>query len=104
MDESNLPDFDGKVVLFYTSNAPEAIGGGIMMQYVSFKKYGDRLFVEGRVPEINENYHHWVGKLQTAIAWDDVTSYLIFDSPGQYLERLGRFKRTFWERLKRAFS
>jgi len=103
MNESSLPDFSGKLVLFYTSNAPEAISGGTMMQYAEFKKYGNRLFVEGRVPDIDENYHHWVAKLQTAIAWEDVTSYVVFDSPEEYLERLGRFKRTFWERLRIAF-
>lgn len=103
MDESNLPDFEGKVVALNVRNS-EAMDGPVVMHYVAFKKYGDRLFVEGRVPQFNINEYHWVSKLQTAAAWEDVTSYLVFDSVEDYMHRLKQSKLPTWERIKNVFT
>jgi len=44
MEDQNLPDFKGKIVLFYTRNAPRAMQDGIVLEYVTFIKYDNKLF------------------------------------------------------------
>lgn len=103
MDELNLPDFGGKVIVLYVRDSDTSYGS-VVMNYAAFKKYGNRLFVEGRVPQIDDDSYRWVSKLQTAAAWDDVTSYLVFDSIEEYMHRLKQYKTPFMERIKRVFT
>lgn len=99
MVEENVPDFSGKLVVIYTSSAPRAIQDGIVMEYVSFKRYGDRLFLEGRVPSIEHESLDWVSNLQAAVSWDDVTHYLIFNSHEEYLNRIGKARPPLLQRF-----
>lgn len=98
MDHS-LPDFSGKLVLFYTSHAPRGIQDGILMEYVSFTRYGDRLFLTGRIPSMDENGIDWVSNLQSGIAWDSVIHYVIFQSREEYLSRTETTKIPLLQRL-----
>jgi hypothetical protein len=84
MDE--LPDFIGKILVVYTLNPAQAIQNGIALEYVELKTFGNRLFIVGRVPDIGTD--EWDSNLQTAVAWDAVQSYLIFDSKQDYIARL----------------
>ena len=99
MEVKNLPDFKGKLVVLYTSNAPNAIKDGILMEYASFTEYGGRLFLTGRTPAIEDKSLAWVSNLQGGVAWDDVTHYLIFDSRDDYLNRMGTAAVPFWHRI-----
>lgn len=99
MDTESLPDFHGKLVVFYISNAPDALQDGAVLEYISFKKFGDKLFVVGRVPEIDAENGDWIANLQGGIAWDAVTSYLIFDSRENYLSRMGAPRPSLVQRL-----
>jgi hypothetical protein len=89
MAETKLPDFSGKLVLFYTSNAPRGIQDGVLMEFVSFADYGGRLFLTGRIPSVDEKDMDWVSNLQAGISWTDVTHYIVFDSREDYLSRMG---------------
>ncbi len=100
MEEEKLPDFKGKLVLLYTTNAPHAIKDGILIEYASFTKYGGKLFLTGRTPEIEDKSLEWISNLQGGVVWDDVTHYLIFDSPDDYLNRIGKaIVPSFWSRI-----
>jgi hypothetical protein len=44
MAEKKLPDFGGKLVLFYTANAPRGIQDGVLMEFVNFADFSGRLF------------------------------------------------------------
>lgn len=90
MPDDTLPDFTGKVVTFYVADAPRAIDAGIAMEYLEFKRFGGRLFVTGRVPEISDS--QWVSRLQSAIAWDSVVHYLVFDSQEDFRARMATTK------------
>lgn len=90
MPEDTLPDFTGKVVTFYVANAPPGVEAGIAMENLEFKRLGGRLFVVGRVPEMSES--EWVSRLQSAIAWDAVVHYLVFDSQEEFRTRLATAK------------
>ncbi len=99
MEMESLPDFHGKLVVFYIANAPDALQDGAVLEYVSFKNYGGKLFVVGRVPEIDAENGDWIANLQGGIAWDAVTSYLIFDSRENYLSRMGVPRPPLLQRL-----
>jgi hypothetical protein len=99
MSENALPDFSGKLVLFYTSGAPRGIQDGILMEFVSFAKYGGRLFLTGRIPSMDEKGMDWVSNLQSGIAWDSVIHYVIFQSREDYLSRTETDKIPFLQRL-----
>jgi hypothetical protein len=80
---AELPDFSGKLVVFYVSSPPAQIKTGVLLQYAEFRRFGERLFVIGHVPE---NWG-WSSGLQSAVAWDSVIYYLIFDSREDYERR-----------------
>ena len=99
MSKDNLPDFDGKVVVFYTVNAPRAIQNGIVLEFASFTEYGGKLFVTGRIPPAYSKDSEWVANLQTGIAWNDITHFIIFDSREDYINSAGKAKLTLLQRL-----
>ena len=98
MEKDNLPDFGGKVIVLYLSHAAPPIQNGTVLEYASFQEYGGRLFVVGRVPSIDEE-GEWVANLQSGVAWDSVNHYLIFDSREDYINRLGKAKIPFFQKL-----
>lgn len=99
MAETRLPNFSGKLVLFYTSNSPRGIQDGVLMEFVSFIDYGERLFLTGRIPSVDEKDMDWVSNLQAGISWDDVTHYIVFDSREEYLSRMGVATPSLLQRL-----
>jgi len=79
------PDFDGKVVAFYCGANPQFATA--ILSPVFQTQYA-RLFVVGasapRIPK------RWDDDLQTAIAWDTISTYNVFDSLRDYHERMAR--------------
>lgn len=99
MDKENIPDFTGKLVVFYTRNAPKGIQDGILLEFITFAKYGDRLFLNGRIPSIDSKGEDWISNLQAGIAWEDVTHFMIFDSRDDYVDRMGIAKTSFFRKF-----
>ena len=98
MEDKGLPDFSGKVVIFYAKNPSPVWDNGILMEYISFEKREDRIFVVGRMPEgIGEN---WVANCKSVIEWDSVFHYLEFKNMKDYKDRGSKYKPTLMERLK----
>ena len=100
MGEEVLPDFLGKLVVFYITGAGATSWGdsGVVMDFIDFRRIGNRLFVVGRLPQAVGA--EWVWSLQSGIAWDSVAHYLVFDSLEDYQRRTakakpGLFKRVF---------
>lgn len=90
MSTESVPDFSGKVVLLYVADAPHGIADGVVFEYPEFRTMGGRLFLLGRIPEVLGQ--EWVAKLQTGVAWDSVTSYVLFDSREDYQKRMAAAK------------
>lgn len=89
METNNkLPDFKGKIVFLYISNAPRAIQDGVILEYAKFEMQGDRLFLVGRVPELDYEGVNWVSNLEAAVAWDKVIHYMVFKSREDYINRV----------------
>ena len=97
MPDSELPDFTGKLLIFYVSDAPRGMEAGVFLEFAEFRRYGDRLFVVGRVPEKGDS--EWVSRLASAIAWDAVVHYLVFDSREDYERRTVKERHTIRRRL-----
>ncbi len=99
MQTDNLPDFTGKLVVLFLSDAPQAIQEGVVLEYASFKQYGSKLFVVGRVPEIEGDSLDWIANLQGGAAWDSVAFYIVFNSREDYLNRVPKVKAPFWQKI-----
>ena len=99
MQKDNLPDFTGKMVIFYTRNAPRGIQDGILLEFVTFMDYGGRLFLKGRIPSTDDKGIDWVSNLQAGIAWEDVTHFMIFNSREDYVNRMVSTKVPFFRKL-----
>jgi hypothetical protein len=97
LTDAERPDFSGKVVVFYLANAPRDSESGVVMEYVEYRRLGGRWFLTGRVPEYVD--FQWASRLQTAVAWDSVIQYLIFDSREDYERRAALGKPTLAQRL-----
>lgn len=99
MTPSKLPDFSGKLILFYMGNAPGALQDGVLMEFISFTEYGEKLFLTGRIPTFDERGQDWVSNLQAGIAWKDVVHYVIFESRDDYISRTMTDNVPFFKRL-----
>lgn len=97
MPEPELPDFAGKLLVLYLSNPPRRMEAGVLLEFATFKRYGDRLFLVGRVPERGDS--GWASRLPSAVAWDSVVHYLVFDTREDYERRTARAQRTIRRRF-----
>src|SRR5687767_4972081 len=86
-DDNNLPDFNGKVVTFYCVNEPPE--GAVALISPTFDTQGGRLFVLGKIAP--DQPGHWDDGLQSAVAWDQVNNYVVFDSLEDFRTRLAAF-------------
>lgn len=98
MPASGLPDFTGKIVVLYLAHPPDGLRDGAVLEYATFRDSGGRLFVEGRLPALDEQ-NDWVSNLKGGFAWDDVVHYIVFDSREDYLARAGAPRISWMQRL-----
>jgi hypothetical protein len=88
MKKTTLPDFTNKVVSLgigkdeytYAINSPR------------FELQGNKLFLIGTVPA-GGSTGDWCEGATSAVAWDNVTDYLVFDSASRYAKSLLKFKK-----------
>ena len=99
--EEAVPDFTNKVVLFYLSYASSLTAEGLVLESATFQRYGDRLFVVGRAAHIPHSM--WSAGVRAEVAWDCVSSYLVFDSLDDYINRVSSYKPALLERIRRFF-
>lgn len=99
MDDTDLPDFKGKIVVFYTRNAPRAIQDGIVLEYISFSKYDNKVFLNGKIPSLDSKISDWTSALKAGIAWEDISHYVIFNSKEDYINCLGNTKESILSKI-----
>jgi hypothetical protein len=83
-----IPRFDGKVVSVVCENEDT----GQLIYSPKFEDQGGRLFIVGTVPN-ESSRDNWMEGLTTAIAWDTVQDYVVFESMEDYTTRLKSRKR-----------
>ncbi len=81
----NLPNLEGKILLIYLMHS----GGEhfTVIEQPRFDLQGDRLFLVGRLAPYKGGWGHG---LPTAVAWDAVQQYFVFESLEQLEKELGR--------------
>ena len=85
--DHTFPDFHGKVVTFYSANVdPEC---AVTLVTPSFNEQAGRLFVVGKV--VPHQPPNWADGLKSAVAWDQVNSYVVFDSLDEYQARVSSY-------------
>lgn len=101
MEDRGLPDFNGKIVILYLSNAPSSCEDGVLLEYPHFVKRKGKFFLSGRIPEFEGQ--EWVSNAQASVAWDSVIHYLEFKSIDDYRKRLYEYSPTLLDRFKMLF-
>jgi hypothetical protein len=94
---TEMPDFQGKVIVLFIRSAPRGIEDGVVLDFASFKDVGGRIFVCGRVPELYGA--DWIHGIQAGTAWEDVAHYMIFNSLEEYRSKMEKSKPTLLQRL-----
>jgi hypothetical protein len=82
-----LPDFSQKLVLIYLmGRSPD---DGVLLENARFEIQGGRPFLVGDFAE-GGSANDWVAGVHTALAWDSVQQYFVFDSMEDYMARASR--------------
>jgi hypothetical protein len=92
--KQTLPNFSKKVVSFSFAGADNSQ----CIAHPRWETQGGRLFLIGTVPR-GGSTHDWCEGVVSAVAWDQVSDYLVFDSVEDYRVRLKIYER----RKRRAY-
>jgi hypothetical protein len=87
MKKTRVPDFTNKLVSVCIATDDY----GYAMISPRLETQGGRLFLVGTVPRGASN-RDWAEGAVRAVAWDQVTEYLVFDSIKDYRKRRSKFK------------
>ena len=84
-NEMNYPEFHNKIILLYLFNRPD--DHNVVLQEASLENQAGKMFIVGVFAE-GTTANDWAAGVQTAVAWDSVEQYLIFDTIENYFERI----------------
>ena len=85
LSEESIPDFSDKSVTFYLANVPFEYA--VTIDSPKFEIQAGRIFAVGHVVASASN--DWSADSIVAIAWDQVSQYLVFDSVEEYKKKVG---------------
>jgi hypothetical protein len=80
-----FPDFSGKIILLYLTDRSDE--HNVVLQNAVMENQAGKLFVVGQFAE-GTTTNDWATGIQTAVAWDNVEQYLVFDSIEDYFSRI----------------
>ena len=81
----HYPDFKNKIILLYLFNRPD--DHNVVLQDASLENQAGRMFIVGEFAE-GTTANDWAAGVRTAVAWDSVEQYLVFDTIENYFERI----------------
>ena len=84
MNPMNTPHLKDKIVLLYLKN--RSLDDAVLLREARFDIQADRVFIVGRFCE-GATDNDWATDVGTAISWDAVEQYLVFDSLEDYFSR-----------------
>ena len=87
MKKSSLPDFTNKLVSVGLYGEDE----GRPLDRPRWEMQGGRLFLVGTTPR-GGSTRDWCEGIVNAVAWDQVTDYLVFDSAEDYRKHLAIYQ------------
>ena len=80
-----VTDFSGKIILLYLSDRPDE--HNVVLQNAVLQDLGGKVFIVGEFAE-STSANDWAAGIRTAVAWDRVEQYLVFDSIEEYFSRI----------------
>ena len=89
MPNDYLPNFDGKCLHVYTSNAQS---GAYFIENPYFESQAGRLFLVGRISTAYDE-KVWARGRVTCIAWDRVEQYHVYDSVDEWRQALAAWRK-----------
>lgn len=87
MNHMSFPDLSGKIVLIYLKGRPP--DDSVLLSDASFDVQGGKVFLVGQFAE-GASANDWVAGIETALAWDCIEQYFLFDSIDDYMNRVSR--------------
>jgi len=85
--EDVLPSFRGKVLTIYFLDRATSGDTGSIIEDPRWEQQAGRLFLVGTVPH-GVSPGDWNGGLVSAVAWDAIAEYTVFDSIDEYRQRV----------------
>jgi hypothetical protein len=95
--DGQLPDFSGKHVMFFQYGGKDST---YLLQDVTFERYDGRLFVEGRLSDALPE-GTWSRGMSASIAWENIRSYLVYESVEDYRHRQSISKKSLGSPISR---
>jgi hypothetical protein len=80
-----FPDFSGKIVLIYLVNRTDDYN--VVLQQARLENHAGKIFIVGEFAE-GTTSGDWAAGVETAVSWDNVEQYLLFDSIEDYFARM----------------
>lgn len=90
MEDSGLPDFAQKVVLFYLKDAFSTFANGIVLSEIVFHHRRGRVFISGRLPHSSDQ--DWQGNCKAELEWDAVFHFVEFADLDDYQKRASGYR------------
>jgi hypothetical protein len=87
LKEIYFPELSNKILLIYLSNRTSE--ETVVLENASFQIQGDKTFLVGRIAE-GTTPNDWASGVNTAISWNSIEQYLVFDSLQDYMDRIAR--------------
>jgi hypothetical protein len=94
---ADLFNIQGKILGIVLANAPPESTGLMVLEDTRLETQAGREFVTGTIPDVASET--WVHGLRSAVAWDAIGYYVVFDSKDEYRKRVAMTKRRFWRRI-----
>jgi hypothetical protein len=85
MFQMTFPDFSGKIVLIYLVNRSDDYN--VVMQHATLENQAGKIFIVGEFAE-GTTASDWAAGIRTAVSWENVEQYLVFDSIEDYYSRM----------------
>ncbi len=85
MFQMAFPDFTGKIVLIYLVNRSDDYN--VVLQNASLENHAGKIFIIGEFAE-GTTASDWAADIRTAVSWENVEQYLVFDSLEEYYSRM----------------
>jgi hypothetical protein len=85
MFQMTFPDFSGKIVLIYLANRSDDYN--VVMQHATLENQAGKIFIVGEFAE-GTTASDWAAGIRTAVSWENVEQYLVFDSIEDYYSRM----------------
>jgi hypothetical protein len=92
-----FPNLENKVIGLVLAYAPISQVGMVTLERARFEVISDRVFVTGYIPQ--DDPDSWVKGLPSAVAWEFVGYYVLFNSLEEYLRRAAVARPPWWRRI-----